>query len=178
MACIEDGCERPVYVRSTGECSLHYNRRRRGSTKTGEAWEWGRNRTCSVEGCEKEHLAKGLCQRHYHRNRNGQDQDLPERKSWRIGTSDWYLRPDGYVVRYPMSGIVFQHREVMKERLGRELLPDENVHHLNGIRDDNRPENLELWTKSQPAGQRVEDKLKWAKEFLAQYGYEVSKTVS
>ena len=47
------------------------------------------------------------------------------------------------------------------------LIPHENV---NGDRLDNRIENLELWTTSQPSGQRVEDKIAWAKEFLAEYG--------
>lgn len=67
------------------------------------------------------------------------------------------------------SGHILEHRKVMQDILGRPLVDDENVHHINGVRDDNRPENLELWSKSQPRGQRVEDKIRWAQEFLALY---------
>jgi hypothetical protein len=67
------------------------------------------------------------------------------------------------------SGHVLEHRWVMQQKLGRPLLKHENVHHVNGVRTDNRPENLELWSTSQPSGQRVEDKLRWAREFLELY---------
>jgi hypothetical protein len=65
--------------------------------------------------------------------------------------------------------MIYEHILVLSTVLGRPLRKNESPHHKNGIRDDNRPENLELWHRGQPAGQRVSDKVAWAKWFLSVY---------
>lgn len=86
------------------------------------------------------------------------------------GEITWRTNAHGYIVGLNSNRKqVSQHRVIMSQHLGRELLPHENVHHMNGIKDDNRIENLELWSKSQPSGQRVEDKLAWCRWFIDQY---------
>lgn len=99
--------------------------------------------------------------------------------NFRRGTAKWRVNTAGYVSKSIKTNgktlNLLEHRCVMEEYLGRELLPNENVHHKNGIKNDNRIENLELWVKSQPAGQRIEDVIEHAVYILKKYAPEYLK---
>lgn len=69
-----------------------------------------------------------------------------ESPSWRGGK--YKRKGDGYIfIRTNSTGYTLEHRLVMEKKLGRQLKSWEIVHHLNGIRDDNRETNLCVVTR-------------------------------
>ena len=174
--CTVENCDRKA-VAHGGMCQTHVKHMREyGVVHPIRHREYGRS--CGFDGCRKKHVAQGLCASHRQQQRDGKQltplkqlrkTDFNDPSTWRrVKASGGYISLT--VQRNYVTKSIFEHRYVMQQHLGRDLLDGENVHHLNGVRHDNRIENLELWSYSQPPGQRAIDKLNWARELMELYG--------
>lgn len=163
--CTVENCGKPYAAK--GYCFMHYLRvKRHGSTD--KPIKIKNSKTCKIDGCDTPHRVLGYCTKHHARFKKHGDPLI----SLRSGNG--YTNQRGYRVVRSGKIQVPEHRLVMETSLGRKLLSNENVHHKNGNKIDNRIENLELWSTKQPYGQRIEDKLKYAEEIILLYGnYEV-----
>lgn len=136
-------------------------RDKKGRFIKGARTPWGFKKGNKINACRvfsEEHRRK-LSDRH-----KGMKHSLETKKKiglWHLGEKNFHWKGGrvktaaGYILikcrNHPFAdanGYVFEHRLVMERHIGRPLLPTEIVHHINGIKDNNRVENLMLFSSA------------------------------
>ena len=169
QTCIILDCGRARFA--TDLCRTHYRWRSEGRPFdrpiAGHGLQYG---NCEVPWCARQATGSGYCRVCDARWKRSGGPLGPIIRNTSVVDSAGYVRYYAVHPENKSDRTQFAHRVVMENHLGRPLMKEENVHHINGNRQDNRLENLELWNTSQPSGQRVEDKVAWAKRILEIYG--------
>lgn len=150
--CSVDKCDRLAEGR--GWCHAHLQRYLRHGDVIAERPIGRRvNEICKAADCNRPAVNAQLCRTH--RNRLRKFGDVQAEKPIRTSSGSGHINHGYRVIPVPpelrhLSGgatKMAEHRLVMATKLGRPMRSDESAHHINGDRLDNRPENLELWSR-------------------------------
>ncbi len=132
-----------------GLCQFHDQRRRLGipldAPKPDRDYS-PKSYKCCIQGCFGLRLAKGLCSKHWQRKKAGIPPDLPTHFNW-IYTTGWRTR-DKYKKLSIRGREYLEHILIAERVLGRQLKPNEVVHHRDEDKTNNQPDNLEVMTRS------------------------------
>jgi len=168
IPCTVEGCEN--LSETGGYCAMH-RWRMRTYGEPGPAGRIKKRRDaappvpCEVAGCGRfRNHGSPYCKMHRERLRRTGEVGPPGPLTTKGVVK---TNAEGYRRIHVGGRRVLEHVHVMEQMLGRRLAPGENVHHKNGVKDDNAPANLELWLKMQPSGQRVKDLMAYIAEYHA-----------
>lgn len=184
-ACSVESCNRQH--KANGYCEAHNLRfKKHGDPRADVPLQEkvSRDGVCDIEGCDSPVFARRLCNVHYQRHLDGRDMTAPVKRHAPAGTG--YVNSQGYRVIRVNGKSMLEHRKIVEDMLGRSLLPDERIHHLNTVRSDNRTDgpfrlhpgtgymrsgNLEIRVVGKhPMGGSVGDFLEYADMLRERYG--------
>jgi hypothetical protein len=165
-------CDQQAAIGRKGWCSLHYQKWRRHGDPERVVIIRQHPDVCTLEGCDEPYYARHYCKTHYRRWKAHGDPHIV--LASHPGAS--WISTEGYRFLYrpehpnaSRKGTIAEHRLVMAEKLGRPLLLGETVHHCNGDKLDNRPENVALRVGRHGKGADVDALVEWAREVLRRY---------
>ncbi len=173
--CKIDGCDKEKL--SLGLCGMHYARLRKHGDP-GVSYQLNKSKDeikiCKINGCTKKSRSNDLCPMHLARiKRHGEAGSASPNKrangEGNITKAGYHYicckdHPNAYE-----NGKIAVHTLIMSQLIGRPLMDGESVHHKNGIKSDNSPENLELRTSLHPSGQKVNEMIDFCKMYLSLY---------
>lgn len=102
-------------------------------------------RTCTIPNCNRIHKGHGLCNLHFQRFKRYGD----PLKHVNNLAGQGCINGKGYKEIFINGKQVKEHRYLMEQHLDRKLTRQETIHHINGIKTDNRIENLQIVTQSE-----------------------------